>query len=169
MIIPSFCDDLESKTRKFSMSNPFLSLPYSGCPSREQRLHSTQIFPLRVATFLPLCAAQMIASNGSCLLTETFLLLSYLVTSAPLPLPPHWHTKVSICYQRLTSMTTQRGSSSEPEGVLEEVIKCENKQTRIKTKKYKRQRKWEETMERRDTNAGLKGKDENGKRYLKDE
>lgn len=91
----------------------------------------------------------MIARDGSCLLTETFLLLSYLVTSAPLPLPPHWHTKVSIYYQRLTSMTTQRESSSKPEGFLEEVIKCENKQTRLKTKKYREsgRKQWKEEIQ----------------------
>lgn len=61
------------------------SLAGSGCSSRKRGLSPARPLSLWPIDFLPLCAAQMMASEHSCLRTETFLLLSYSAASAPLP------------------------------------------------------------------------------------
>lgn len=57
----------------------------SGCSSRKRCPGPAQPLSLWPIDFLPLRVAQMMASESSCLRTETFLLLSYSATSAPLP------------------------------------------------------------------------------------
>lgn len=83
------CTDLFDEICIFPITNSLslslsLSLAGSGCSSR--KWGSSPAWPLSLwpIDFLPLRAAQMMASERSCLRTETFLLLSYSATSAPL-------------------------------------------------------------------------------------
>lgn len=68
------------------ITNPYsLFLAGSSCSSRQRCSGPAQPLSLWPIDFLPLHAAQMMASKRSCLWTEIFLLLSYSATSAPLP------------------------------------------------------------------------------------
>lgn len=85
-VVTLMCTDVFDEVCLCPITNSLsLSLAGSGCSSRKWCPSPAQPLSLWPIDFLPLRAAQMMASERSCLRTETFLLLSYSATSAPLP------------------------------------------------------------------------------------
>lgn len=103
------CADLFGELWICPITNSFsLSSAGSGCSSRKRCSGPAQPLSLWPIDFLPLCAAQMMARERSCLQTKTFLLPSYSATSAPLPPLLTGTPKCPYVTKDLTGMTTRR-------------------------------------------------------------